>query len=260
MKWIPSRALRHMYMGVYRRLVKTCECDCQSVTQHRPTSNEQGCSLPSGNGLSGAPPLLANAQPCFNCGRDFPLPSLEVADQVDIPLTGFKQALASWFTEPLPPYHLPAPTARRTLETSTRPIHTLMIHMPLPTHFQSSNRNLPRRVDSLQAGAQAVKNPYFIELDDELRDIRRVHSQGQEEDLRYALSRTINRIEELVRRHFFFRSTLPLISPPSSISHANSRQSSRRRTKRRRTSRQSLLSPSPTFRWPLRITRCSRTP
>ncbi|RPD58668.1 hypothetical protein L227DRAFT_587064 [Lentinus tigrinus ALCF2SS1-6] len=64
--------------------------------------------------------------------------------------------------------------------------------MPLPTHFQSSNR-LPRRVDSLKPN----KAPYFNELDDELRDIRRVHSQGQEEDLRYALSRTINRIEEL---------------------------------------------------------------
>ncbi|KAI0708925.1 hypothetical protein C8T65DRAFT_708447 [Cerioporus squamosus] len=65
--------------------------------------------------------------------------------------------------------------------------------MPLPTHYQSSNRNLPRRTDSLKP----TKAPYFNEVDDELRDIRRVHSQGQEEDLRYALSRTINRIEEL---------------------------------------------------------------
>ncbi|RDX55243.1 hypothetical protein OH76DRAFT_1397644 [Lentinus brumalis] len=65
--------------------------------------------------------------------------------------------------------------------------------MPLPTHYQSSNRNLPRRIDSLKP----TNAPYFNEVDDELRDIRRVHSQGQEEDLRYALSRTINRIEEL---------------------------------------------------------------
>ncbi|KAI0769412.1 hypothetical protein BD413DRAFT_613951 [Trametes elegans] len=65
--------------------------------------------------------------------------------------------------------------------------------MPLPSHFQQSNRNLPRRVDSLKA----PKGPNFSELEDELRDIRRVHLQGQEEDLRYALNRTINRIEEL---------------------------------------------------------------
>ncbi|KAI0332274.1 hypothetical protein GY45DRAFT_1246902 [Cubamyces sp. BRFM 1775] len=66
--------------------------------------------------------------------------------------------------------------------------------MPLPTHFQSTtNRSLPRRVDSLKA----TKGPYFNELEDELRDVKRVHAQGQEEDLRYALNRTINRVEEL---------------------------------------------------------------
>lgn len=70
-----------------------------------------------------------------------------------------------------------------------------MIHMPPPSHFQTSNRNLPRRVDSLKA----TKGPYFAELDDELRDVKRVHAQGQEEDLRYALNKTITRVEELVR-------------------------------------------------------------
>ncbi|KAI0364416.1 hypothetical protein BV20DRAFT_859163 [Pilatotrama ljubarskyi] len=69
-----------------------------------------------------------------------------------------------------------------------------MIQMPPPSHFQSTaSRSLPRRVDSLKA----TKGPYFSELEDELRDIRRVHAQGQEEDLRYALNRTITRIEEL---------------------------------------------------------------
>ncbi|KAI0358716.1 hypothetical protein OH77DRAFT_1209569 [Trametes cingulata] len=68
-----------------------------------------------------------------------------------------------------------------------------MIQMPPPSHFQSANRSLPRRVDSLKA----TKGPYFSELEDELRDIKRVHAQGQEEDLRYALNRTITRIEEL---------------------------------------------------------------
>ncbi|KAI0829764.1 hypothetical protein BC628DRAFT_1314549 [Trametes gibbosa] len=65
--------------------------------------------------------------------------------------------------------------------------------MPLPSHFQSSNRSLPRRVDSLKI----TKAPFFQELEDELVDTKRVHAQGQEEDLRYALNRTINRVEEL---------------------------------------------------------------
>ncbi|KAI0644710.1 hypothetical protein C8Q79DRAFT_791555 [Trametes meyenii] len=70
-----------------------------------------------------------------------------------------------------------------------------MIHMPLPSHFQSTtaNRSLPRRVDSLKTN----KGPNFSELEDELRDVRRVHAQGQEEDLRYALMKTITRVEEL---------------------------------------------------------------
>ena len=38
----------------------------------------------------------------------------------------------------------------------------------------------------------------FAGLDDELRDARRVHSQGQEEDLRYALDRILSKVEELV--------------------------------------------------------------
>ena len=74
-----------------------------------------------------------------------------------------------------------------------------MIHMPLPYQLSATTRNLPRRSDSLH---KVNKTPYFSEVEDELRDIRRVHSQGQEEDLRYALSRTINRIEELVRPEY----------------------------------------------------------
>ncbi|PIL36287.1 hypothetical protein GSI_01950 [Ganoderma sinense ZZ0214-1] len=71
-----------------------------------------------------------------------------------------------------------------------------MLHMSMPYQVSATNRNLPRRSDSLLK-VPTTTIPYFSELDDELRDIRRVHSQGQEEDLRYALSRTINRIEEL---------------------------------------------------------------
>lgn len=63
---------------------------------------------------------------------------------------------------------------------------------PIPT---PSNRTLPQRVDSLNP----TKNAVFNQIEEELRDVRRVHSQGQEEDLRMALSRTISRVEELVR-------------------------------------------------------------
>jgi hypothetical protein len=38
----------------------------------------------------------------------------------------------------------------------------------------------------------------FASVQDELRDIKRVHTQGQEEDLKMALGRAITRIEELV--------------------------------------------------------------
>ena len=62
---------------------------------------------------------------------------------------------------------------------------------------------MPQRVDSLHN----KKGMSFTQIDEELRDIRRVHSQGQEEDLRMALSRTIGRVEELVR-FLLFRSAI----------------------------------------------------
>ena len=61
-------------------------------------------------------------------------------------------------------------------------------------HLRTESGSLPRRVDSLIAH----KAPVFTEIEDELRDIKRVHSQGQEEDLRMALSRMITRVEDLV--------------------------------------------------------------
>ncbi|KAF7790077.1 hypothetical protein EIP86_001027 [Pleurotus ostreatoroseus] len=62
---------------------------------------------------------------------------------------------------------------------------------PIPA--TSSQRTLPTRVDSLNSSKHAT----FNQIEEELRDVRRVHSQGQEEDLRMALSRTISRVEEL---------------------------------------------------------------
>lgn len=64
-----------------------------------------------------------------------------------------------------------------------------------PTSSTHSPRHRPPpRDDSLQ------QNGELAGLQDELRDFKRVHDQGQEEDLRMALSRTINKVEELVRR------------------------------------------------------------
>ena len=78
-------------------------------------------------------------------------------------------------------------------------------HAPTPrlsvaaaTMFSSSKNSLPRRTDSLTVAASSA--PKFTEIEEELHDIRRVHTHGQEEDLRMALSRMISRVEELVRR------------------------------------------------------------
>ncbi|KAH8107694.1 hypothetical protein BXZ70DRAFT_997414 [Cristinia sonorae] len=61
--------------------------------------------------------------------------------------------------------------------------------------FSSGRNALPRRTDSLTVAASAASK--FNEIEDELHDIRRVHTHGQEEDLKMALSRTITRVEEL---------------------------------------------------------------
>ncbi|KAH7911022.1 hypothetical protein BJ138DRAFT_37374 [Hygrophoropsis aurantiaca] len=50
------------------------------------------------------------------------------------------------------------------------------------------------------ASVEPPKSPttaVFAEVDDELRDVRRVHTHGQEEDLRMALDRVIKRVEDL---------------------------------------------------------------
>ena len=64
---------------------------------------------------------------------------------------------------------------------------------PIPT--PTGGRLPPQRVDSLISSKTAV----FTQVEEELRDVRRVHAQGQEEDLRMALSQMINRVQELVR-------------------------------------------------------------
>ena len=64
--------------------------------------------------------------------------------------------------------------------------------------FSSNSRPLPQRIHSVNAVKHAN---YFSAVDEELRDCKRVQRQGQEEDLREALSRIVTRVEEMVRSY-----------------------------------------------------------
>lgn len=75
-----------------------------------------------------------------------------------------------------------------------------------PTSSAHSPRHRPPQRDD-----RLHQNGELEGLHDELKDFKRVHDQGQEEDLRLALSRTITKVEELVRRRtldFIIRSLL----------------------------------------------------
>ena len=65
--------------------------------------------------------------------------------------------------------------------------------------FSSNSRPLPQRTYSVNAAKHAN---YFSSIDEELRDCKRVLRQGQEEDLREALSRMMAKVEEMVRYHW----------------------------------------------------------
>jgi len=45
---------------------------------------------------------------------------------------------------------------------------------------------------------KTASHPIFSQIEEELHDARRVHSHGQEEDLRSALMMVIDRVSELV--------------------------------------------------------------
>lgn len=75
-----------------------------------------------------------------------------------------------------------------------------MLHFPskLATH---GTNGVPRRSESLNLNAtqqRSASHPVFLKVEEELHDARRVHADGQEDDLRYALSMVINRVSELV--------------------------------------------------------------
>lgn len=73
-----------------------------------------------------------------------------------------------------------------------------MIHFPSTLKHSGSN-TLPRRSDSLNATQQkSPSHKIFLTIEEELHDARRVHSHGQEEDLKLALNMLIDRLSELV--------------------------------------------------------------
>lgn len=85
-----------------------------------------------------------------------------------------------------------------------RPIH--FTHLSMFQFSPTSSAHSPRHRPPPRDGGQC-QNGELAGLHDELKDFKRVHDQGQEEDLRLALSRTITKVEDLVRR--------PTFDPPS---------------------------------------------
>lgn len=80
-------------------------------------------------------------------------------------------------------------------QSSTFRLAGFALHSPT-TMFTSNSRPLPQRTHSVNAAKHAN---YFSSIDEELRDCKRVQRQGQEEDLREALTRMMARVEEMVR-------------------------------------------------------------
>lgn len=82
-----------------------------------------------------------------------------------------------------------------------------MLHFPSTLSTNLGANGVPRRSDSLNLNATqqlrsasgAGAHPLFLKVEEELHDARRVHSDGQEDDLRYALNMVINRVSNLVR-------------------------------------------------------------
>src|SRR6266576_3634736 len=121
--------------------------------------------------------------------------------------------------------------------------------------FSSNSRPPPQRTHSINAELAS----YLSYVDEEMRDCKRVQHQGQEEDLREALSRMMTRVEEMVRYHWK-SSSLPcnlevvLInsSPPTSVRRSN-RPIKQQRILRRNSRLPSRISSSRSL-----IMRCSR--
>ncbi|KAG6839672.1 hypothetical protein C0991_000365 [Blastosporella zonata] len=75
-----------------------------------------------------------------------------------------------------------------------------MIHFPSTYHSQNTSSALPSRTDSLKLNAtqqKAATHQIFTTVEEELHDARRVHSHGQEDDLRAALGMVVERLGEV---------------------------------------------------------------
>jgi len=71
--------------------------------------------------------------------------------------------------------------------------------MHFPSKLQTNGPSgAPRRSDLNATQHKAASHPMFSQIEEELHDARRVHSHGQEEDLRSALIMVIDRVSALV--------------------------------------------------------------
>jgi hypothetical protein len=74
-----------------------------------------------------------------------------------------------------------------------------MFHFPSTLQQGSSGTSKRSERSSLNATQQKQSAHHiFVKVEEELHDARRVHADGQEDDLRYALNMVIDRVTELV--------------------------------------------------------------
>lgn len=138
-----------------------------------------------------------------------------------------------------------------------------MLHFPskLPTNLGVNG--VPRRSDSLNLNATqqlrsasgAGAHPLFLKVEEELHDARRVHSDGQEDDLRYALNMVINRVSNLVRA----LDSLNQYYRPTYKFYSDSLRCSVKRTKLRQISKCSSMLRNRICSLSSQTTKCSKT-
>ena len=74
-----------------------------------------------------------------------------------------------------------------------------MVHFPSTLQQGSTSASKRSEGPALNATQQKPSaHSVFAKVEEELHDARRVHADGQEDDLRYALNMVINRVTELV--------------------------------------------------------------
>ena len=73
-----------------------------------------------------------------------------------------------------------------------------MLYFPSKLQTNGPSGGAPRRSDLNATQHKTSSHPIFSQIEEDLHDARRVHSDGQEEDLRAALIMVIDRVSELV--------------------------------------------------------------